>query len=431
MKLQQLKVGFMVATLAVALLVTAPADVWSQGRGGFGNRGGFPGGQEQMGPQLTETQKAELQKIVQDLRANSATREEIQAAVHAYFEVQGIEWSGNRGGNRTDRNPRLNEEQRAELKGLVQSLKESGASQEEIKNAVDSLFDQWGIEKPDFKQGRLSHRPGAHEALLELLTPDQQETIKAKLAELKAAGATREETHEAIKVLYAGFGLELPEFSHLGGKGQFGGLQLTEEQKAILKALVEGLKENGATREVREAVDGLFAEWGIERPEHSGFWRKGHGAKGHRGEFPGANLTEEQRLILRETVQALKEQGATREEIHAAVKTLLDQWNNEAPEGPTALTGNAKIKARNYPNPFNPTTRINFQIEEPGNVSVEIFNTQGQSIRTLVNEYRNQGLYEVTWDALNDVGEMVPTGMYFYKITAGSETLTQRMLLMK
>ena len=111
---------------------------------------------------------------------------------------------------------------------------------------------------------------------------------------------------------------------------------------------------------------------------------------------------------------------------------LIDQWQQKDPEDPAALEGSGKIKARNFPNPFNPTTRISFQIDEPGFVSVEIYNARGQKVQSLMNnEYRNEGLYEVNWDAKNDHGQPVPTGIYFYKISLGTESLTQQMLFIK
>jgi hypothetical protein len=81
---------------------------------------------------------------------------------------------------------------------------------------------------------------------------------------------------------------------------------------------------------------------------------------------------------------------------------------------------------QNFPNPFNPTTNIKFSMPEAQNVTLKIFNMLGQEIKTLVNEFRNAGVYEVSFDANN-----LPTGTYFYSITAGDFTSTKKMLLIK
>jgi carboxypeptidase T len=81
---------------------------------------------------------------------------------------------------------------------------------------------------------------------------------------------------------------------------------------------------------------------------------------------------------------------------------------------------------QNYPNPFNPATRIEFQIREAGHVSLKIFDVLGREVATLVNEAREPGSYKVSWDASN-----VGSGVYFYRLTAGSNTATRKLLLMR
>ncbi|GEM_PF-3652573 len=81
---------------------------------------------------------------------------------------------------------------------------------------------------------------------------------------------------------------------------------------------------------------------------------------------------------------------------------------------------------QNYPNPFNPTTEISFAVPEPSFVSLSVFNSVGQEIATLVNEHKGIGNYTVTWNASN-----LPSGVYFYKITAGKFSDTKKMMLTK
>ncbi len=86
---------------------------------------------------------------------------------------------------------------------------------------------------------------------------------------------------------------------------------------------------------------------------------------------------------------------------------------------------------QNYPNPFNPTTTIGFHINAPGLVRLSIFNMLGQEVRTLVNDYKPIGSYQAIWDGRDNNGNVMPTGHYFYKLQAGSETLMKRMTLVK
>jgi len=90
---------------------------------------------------------------------------------------------------------------------------------------------------------------------------------------------------------------------------------------------------------------------------------------------------------------------------------------------------------QNYPNPFNPTTTISYSIPSPVNngrtqsvvnVTLTIYNSLGQKVATLVNKAQAPGNYSVRFNASN-----LPSGVYFYKLQAGSFTSTKKMILMK
>jgi Leucine-rich repeat (LRR) protein len=85
----------------------------------------------------------------------------------------------------------------------------------------------------------------------------------------------------------------------------------------------------------------------------------------------------------------------------------------------------------NYPNPFNPTTRIPFTLKENTDVKVFIYNTLGQRIKTLVNGFRQADSYELLWHGLNENGKKVASGMYFYQIVTPNFVKTKKMLLIK
>ena len=85
----------------------------------------------------------------------------------------------------------------------------------------------------------------------------------------------------------------------------------------------------------------------------------------------------------------------------------------------------------NYPNPFNPSTTISFDIKTKSPVRVEIYNTKGQLIRTLVNEVKASGRYRVIWNGKDENGTSVASGIYHYRMQAGDYKVTRRMMLLK
>ncbi|MBL8006913.1 MAG: T9SS type A sorting domain-containing protein, partial [Ignavibacteria bacterium] len=81
---------------------------------------------------------------------------------------------------------------------------------------------------------------------------------------------------------------------------------------------------------------------------------------------------------------------------------------------------------QNYPNPFNPVTNLEFGIPDLGFVTLKIYDILGKEIKTLINENLNPGKYEIVFN-----GSGLPSGVYFYKLTAGDFTDTKRMMLIK
>jgi len=88
--------------------------------------------------------------------------------------------------------------------------------------------------------------------------------------------------------------------------------------------------------------------------------------------------------------------------------------------------------APNYPNPFNPSTTIAYQIPQDGNqVRLTIYNTLGQAIRTLVNTKQNTGNYQTVWDGKNNAGIDVPSGMYIYQLSSGDFVKARKLMLIR
>jgi len=82
--------------------------------------------------------------------------------------------------------------------------------------------------------------------------------------------------------------------------------------------------------------------------------------------------------------------------------------------------------SQNYPNPFNPNTKIRYSVPQTSNVMITVFDILGNEIETLVSEEKPVGSYEVELD-----GSQLASGIYFYRLQAGSYVETKKMVLMK
>ena len=91
----------------------------------------------------------------------------------------------------------------------------------------------------------------------------------------------------------------------------------------------------------------------------------------------------------------------------------------------------AFVLHQNFPNPFNPSTEIRFDLPEAGNVSLAIYNLMGQKIRTLSSDNMTPGYHAIIWDGTNDIRSQVATGMYFYSIQSNEFQATKKMLFLK
>ena len=85
----------------------------------------------------------------------------------------------------------------------------------------------------------------------------------------------------------------------------------------------------------------------------------------------------------------------------------------------------------NYPNPFNPVTKLRYTIPKNSLVSIIIYDMLGRQVKTLVNQTQNAGYASVIWDATNDYGKPVSAGIYLYQIQTGEYIQTKKMVLLK
>jgi hypothetical protein len=92
----------------------------------------------------------------------------------------------------------------------------------------------------------------------------------------------------------------------------------------------------------------------------------------------------------------------------------------------SGLAPNTFYLSQNYPNPFNPKTTIKYGVAESGLVTIKVYNTLGQEVATLVNEYKHQGKYRIAFNASN-----LPSGVYVYSVKSGNKVAYKKMLLLK
>ncbi len=123
---------------------------------------------------------------------------------------------------------------------------------------------------------------------------------------------------------------------------------------------------------------------------------------------------------------------------NTAVNTLKLKVTPTGTDGPFLSTGEnygitpaAFSLYGNYPNPFNPVTTIRYSLSSRADVTVSVYNIMGQKISDLVNNHYNAGFHQASWDGKNNVEKTMPSGIYFYTISANNKSLTGKMLLMK
>ncbi len=115
----------------------------------------------------------------------------------------------------------------------------------------------------------------------------------------------------------------------------------------------------------------------------------------------------------------------------------LDFWMEMSYSGPLAIAGEIELQPgqfklhQAYPNPFNPTTTLKYEMGSAGPVSINVFDVSGHKIRSLYNGIQIPGQHEVRWDAKNDNGRSMSSGVYLFKVNVNGKTHTAKTLLLK
>jgi hypothetical protein len=112
--------------------------------------------------------------------------------------------------------------------------------------------------------------------------------------------------------------------------------------------------------------------------------------------------------------------------VTSTVSFVCAPWLNKMNSQFAEIIGKTFELYQNYPNPFNPTTEISFQIPEKGFVNLKVYNSLGKAVAELVNEYKESGIYGITFNASD-----LPNGVYYYTLSVNQYSSTKKMLLIK
>ena len=131
-------------------------------------------------------------------------------------------------------------------------------------------------------------------------------------------------------------------------------------------------------------------------------------------------------LVFHQSAQVFQARDLdfTQNELFYSVSFNKDEVQTETTPAISCLEGN-------YPNPFNPTTTIKYNIAQKEHIKLQIFNVKGQMINELINDEIEAGFHKVVWNGDDHLGNQVASGVYFYKLETSSHSEMRKMLLMK
>jgi hypothetical protein len=129
----------------------------------------------------------------------------------------------------------------------------------------------------------------------------------------------------------------------------------------------------------------------------------------------------------------VRDEEPTQSTIRFEIAKDVLSWMNNATRDPFTGVSTPPVYrlAQNFPNPFNPSTSITFDMPEKGLVAIRVYNVAGQLVRTLFEGEKDVGTHVVIWDGRNNVGANVVSGVYFYKMETKGFSKTRKMLLLR
>lgn len=136
-------------------------------------------------------------------------------------------------------------------------------------------------------------------------------------------------------------------------------------------------------------------------------------------------------IISDESNQAYINRLESRDTYNVSLVTdLIDMSHFLGTEDP-AIQPELKFAINNYPNPFNPSTSINYTLECESRVCIDIFNIKGQKVKTLIDDVQSSGQHSLVWNGTDQNGNACSSGIYFYKFISEDHQLIKKMLMVK
>jgi hypothetical protein len=113
-------------------------------------------------------------------------------------------------------------------------------------------------------------------------------------------------------------------------------------------------------------------------------------------------------------------------------ETHWNQLRNLRYGNPEAIpVPSVPVISRNYPNPFNPSTTIEFSIPQKAWAKMNVYNIRGQKVKNLINSEIERGHHKIVWDGRDGTNRKVSSGIYFIRLESGGKTNTRKIMLMK
>lgn len=114
-----------------------------------------------------------------------------------------------------------------------------------------------------------------------------------------------------------------------------------------------------------------------------------------------------------------------------AIGVVVSQTTTSMNEQPQSEVPNNFKLEQNYPNPFNPSTKIDYFLKSSDKVKINIYDSNGTLVRTLLNEEQVEGPNSVIWNGKDNHGELLSSGVYFYQLQVGNYTEAKKMIMLK
>jgi hypothetical protein len=121
----------------------------------------------------------------------------------------------------------------------------------------------------------------------------------------------------------------------------------------------------------------------------------------------------------------------TGDKVSSCFAVWTKQTPTDTPDDNHTLLPTSIGVSQNFPNPFNPNTTIEYSLDHRDHVAIDIYNTLGEHVRSIIDEVKPAGRFHIEWNGADQRGRQVATGVYFYKVHIGNQEASKKMLLLK